>query len=538
MPALALTDFCNLHGIPEFCRSAKQYGIKPILGMESVTAERSLVDGGITYGLTLLAMNEEGWQNLMQLSSLAFLKSFYGTPTIDKELLRKHNAGLICLSGFAGGEIGRSLINDLTGGYEKAKAVAQWYLDIFGDRYYLELRNHGIEAQDTLVWQTIDIGWELNIPTVATHDIHYLNREDCKLHDLLLCIKNGKTVFDEDRPRMESDQHFFCLPKVWGKFRKWRREWYAAENRTVEIADRIDPDIFSTFYSKKHHSVFPLPPSKSADEWLRELCLAGFEKRYANSPFADEAKQRLEWELTVIQKIGQANYFLIAGDIVRYSKEQKIFHAARGSANGSLVCYVLGISHVCPLEFGLLFERFSCWNQNESPNIDIDFEQDRRVEIIAYAAEKYGKDCIVSLGTISTFGLKSVIKDIGRALDRPIQFVDDVVKLIPSTLGMTVDKALEESAELQKLHDTYSQARLLIDYARKIEGLPRNACIHPCGFAIADVPLVDFVPLQKGYHDVATQWNGNDIEDVGVLRLDFLGLRTLTMGIKESGVRS
>jgi|GEM_PF-2148888 len=492
MPALALTDYCNLHGIPEFCRSARQYGIKPILGIESVVAG---------YGLTLLAMNEEGWRNLIQLSSFAFLNDTSGMPTIDKELLRKHHAGLICLSGFAGGEIGRLLTDDPTSGYENAKTASQWYQDAFGDRYYLELRNHGIKAQETLFEQTVGIGRELGIETVATNDIHYLDQVDWNIHDILLCIKNVKKVSDEDRPKMGSDQHFFRNEAE--MFTAFSGQ-DAAVHRTVEIADRIEPDIFEKFYSKRHHPVFPLPPAKSADELLRELCVAGFEKRYTNSLLANKAKQRLESELAVIQKFGQANYFLIIGDIARFAEEQGIYYTARGSSPGSLVCHVLGISPVCPLEFGLLFERF--FDENRMPDIDIDFDHDRRGEIIDYVMEKYGKDNIVPLGTIGTFGLKMAIKDIGRAFDKPIPFIDDVVELIPCVLKPTLGRALEESAELNHRYKNEPQVKELLNFANELLLSPRSTGVHPCGFVIADVPLVDYVPLRKDHHDtVATQ---------------------------------
>jgi len=390
IPALALTDFCNLYGIPEFCRVAKKYGIKPIPGIEAVVAG---------YGLTLLAMNEEGWQNLIRLSSLAFLEGSHDTPTLDmdKELLHKHNAGLICLSGFAGGEVGRLLTDDPVGGYEKAKASAQWYRDVFDDRYYLELRNHGIASQKTLFDHTIAIGKALGILTVATNDIHYLYQSDWHIHDILLCLKNDKTVFDEDRPKMGSELHYFrSTDEMVAAF----SEHQEAVRRTVEVAERIEPDIFTKFYSKKHHPVFPLPPSKSANELLRELCLNGLVERYADSPHVDEAKQRLEMELAVIQTIDQANYFLIVGDIVRFAKEQGIYYNARGSASGSLVIYLLGASHLCPLEFSLLFERFLARNDTSLPDVDFDFDLERRREVIDYITEKYGKNSIAGIRTI------------------------------------------------------------------------------------------------------------------------------------------
>jgi len=534
MPALALTDLCNLHGVPEFCRSAAQFGIKPILGMEAI-----VVSSGQAYGLTLLAMNEEGWRNLIQLSTLAFCQRKRKLPAIYKELLCKHNAGLVCLSGFAGGEVGSILIK-----YPNwAKAVAQWYQDTFGDRFYLELRNHGIKSQETLVEQTVDIGRALGIETVATNDIHYLDQEDWKLHDMLLCIKYGKMVSDEDRPKMGSEQHYFrSAEEMVAAF----SEQLGAVHRTVEIAERIEPDIFSTCYSKKHHPVFRLQPFKSADELLRELCFNGLVVRYADSPLADKAKQRLETELTVIQKMGQANYFLIVGDIARFAESQGIYHTARGSAVGSMICYVLGISHECPLEFGLLFERFLDEQQPTLPDIDMDFDEERRGEIIDYVMGKYGDVNIVRIGTISTFGLRGAIKEIGKTLDMPIPFVDDVLKLFPMLPEKTVERALAENTELNSRYENEPQVKELLDFATKIHPCHKKAGVHACGFAIANVPLQNFAPLQKNNHDnatvpllnfeslltndhnVATQWQGGEIESAGVLRLDFLGLRALT----------
>ena len=518
MSALALTDYCNLYGTPEFCRAAKNHNIKPILGIEAIVAG---------YGLTLLAMNEEGWQNLMRLSSFALLESSHDTPTIDKELLDEYNAGLICLSGFAGGEVGRLLADDPTDGYEKAKVAARWYRDTFGDRYYLELRNHGIENQKTLFNHTVALGNELGILTVATNDIHYLDQGDWKARDILLCLKHEKTVFDKDRPKMESKQHYFHdADEMYAAF----SEHEEACHRTVEIAERIEPDIFEKFYAKKYHPVFPLPPSKSADDLLRELCLDGLAKRYADSPFADEAKQRLETELTVIQKIGQANYFLIVGDIARFANKQGIYHTARGSAVGALICYVLGISHECPLEFGLLFERFLDENRIVSPDIDIDFEFERRKEIMDYVAKKYGKSNITGISTYDSFNAKSLIVEVGKALAIPYKKMESIIPLISEfSYRSTVAGVLQDSGELQKHYDNDTQIKGLLDLAQKFTRRPSKVGIHAVGIVIANVPLIDCMPLQKIEHTITTQWQPVDIERISGLKLDFLGHRTLTM---------
>ena len=514
MPALALTDLCNLYGIPKFYRAATNCGIKPILGMETV------VTG---YGLTLLAMNKAGWQNLIRLSSLAFLESPHNTPTIDKELLHKHNAGLICLSGFAGGEVGRLLNDDSASGYEKAKVAARWYRDTFGDRYYLELRNHGIEAQTTLYRQTVDIGLELGIETVATNDIHYLYQKDWKIHDILLCIKNGKMVSDDDQPIMGSELHYFrSEADMFAAFGEHRE----AARRTVEIAERIDPDIFSQFYSKKHNPIFSLPPSKSADDLLRELCLDRLTKRYAGSPLADEAKRRLELELTEIQTINQANYFLIASDIVRFAKGQGIYYTARGSAVGSLVCYALDISHVCPLEFGLLFERFLNETRMTPPDIIIDIEAERRGEIIDYIKEKYGNRNVAQAVLFDKITPCDAIWKVARVLDMPIHGVQYVANGFYDTFSHEAIKGFCEGNEydiegketLYSCYQSKSELAELLDYAKYIEGLP-------CGFTkrefrysigqpliVSDTLLSEIVPLQR--IDLSTdpvlQWEEGD----------------------------
>ena len=536
MPALALTDFCNLHGIPEFCRSAKECGIKPIPGIEIAVAEKSRFDSGIFYGVTLLAMNEEGWRNLMLLSSLAFLEGLHKKPTIDKELLRKHHAGLICLSGFAIGEIGHILTDDPNGGYEKAKTVAQWYHDIFGDRYYLELRNRGIKAQETLFEQTANIGNELSIPTVVANDIHYLNQADAKAHDILLCIKNEKVLSDENRPKMESDQQYFrTAAEMYAAFPQQE----AAVERTLEIANRVDPDIFSNFYSKRCHPVFPLPPSKSPDELLHELCVAGLEKRYADTTLAEEAEQRLESELAVIKKLGHANYFLLVADIVRFAEERRIYYTSRGSAVGSLVGYVLGFSHVCPLEFGLLLERFLDEYHTIQPDIDLDIEMERRKEILDYIAEKYGKNNVARVAGFGRFGVTNAVKKVGRVMEVPLEKIDLIVDSIPLRPMVTLSKALNENKQLRDLDENDLEAKELFDCVKQIEGVMQSARTHACAIAIADKPLIEYIPQQKiddanfsGWYQSSienvTQWDMCHTENVGVLKMDFLGLRTLS----------
>ena len=533
MPALALTDYCNLYGIPEFCRAARDHGIKPILGAEVAVAGKSRHEKGNVHALTLLAANEEGWRNLMQLSSLGFLEGFHDRPAIDKELLQKYNAGIICLSGFRWGEIG-CLLSDGENGCEKAKTVADWYRETFGDRYYLELRNHGVERQRTLFDQTVAIGKELGIPTVATNDIHYLDRADWKVHDLLLCIKNGSVVSDENRPKMDGSTHYFrTVEEMYAAFPNNRD----AVERTLEMARRIEPEIFMNFYNGRHHPGFSLPNSRTADDHLRERCLAGLKKRYGNSPLADDAGRRLNSELAVIRKLCCANHFLIVWDVVRFAEENGILYTARGNAVGSLVCYALGISNACPLEDDLPFERFPDESHNVLPDIGMDFAHDRREEIINYVKEKYGKDCVAKIGEFPILSTKAAIPKAGRGLGRELSLIKSVQALVPHAYvasNMNVNKALEENKELFNRYENEPDVRELLDFASQIEGRSYQAEPHACALAIADGPLAEYVPLQTLPPDkhIVTQWDRHDIEAVGVLTLDFPGLRPLSVYAK------
>ena len=536
MPALALTDHGNMYGALEFYQKALDAGIKPIIGYEAYVAPGSRFEKSDKkmYHLTLLAMNEQGYKNLLKLSSIAFLEGFYYKPRIDRELLRKYHEGLVCLSGCLSGEVARILKEGRGSAesYEKAKSVALWYKELFGDRYYMELQNHGLYDQQIPLEKELQLAKELGIPTVATNDVHYVLHEDWEAQDLALCINTGKLRTDSGRMRMDSQEFYLksgqemldAIPQdpdaVW---------------RTLEIANRCELNLE---LGKRFFPIFTPPDGLSSDEYLRKLCLEGLKRRYANNPkrlvdgeLSEEVMARLNRELGVISKLGFPNYFLIVWDFVREAEARGIHRTARGSGVGALVCYALNLSHVCPLEFDLLFERFLDENRLEAPDIDIDFEQSRRGEIIDYVKEHYGSEKVAQLGVFGTMAAKLAIRDCGRALGLPLQTVNDVAKLVPNAPKMTLKKAFDQSPELVKMYEEIPDVRELIDYARKTEGLARNAGTHACGVIIAQRDLTEFVPVQKlaGKTDVVTQWQGAEVEKAGLLKMDFLGLRNLTI---------
>ena len=536
MPALALTDHGNMYGSLEFYQKALDAGIKPIIGYEAYVAPGSRFEKGdkTMYHLTLLAMNEQGYKNLLKLSSIAFLEGFYYKPRIDRELLRKYNDGLVCLSGCLSGEVARTLKEGRGSAesYEKAKRVALWYKELFGDRYYMELQNHGLYDQQIPLEKELQLAKELGIPTVATNDVHYVLHEDSDAQDLALCINTGKMRTDANRMRMDSSEFYLksgqemldAIPQdpdaVW---------------RTLDIANRCELNLE---LGKRFFPIFTPPDGLSSDEYLRKLCIEGLKRRYANNPkrlidgeLSDEVMARLNRELGVISKLGFPNYFLIVWDFVREAEARGIHRTARGSGVGALVCYALNLSHVCPLEFDLLFERFLDENRLEAPDIDIDFEQSRRGEIIDYVKEHYGSEKVAQLGVFGTMAAKLAIRDCGRALGIPLSLVSDVAKLVPNAPKMTLKKAFEQSPELVKMYEENPDVHELVDYARKTEGLARNAGTHACGVIIAQRDLTEFVPVQMltGKTDVVTQWQGAEVEKAGLLKMDFLGLRNLTI---------
>ena len=473
-----------------------------------------------------------GFQNLIKLSSAAFLEGFYFKPRIDKELLETHNEGLICLSGCISSELNRLLLAGGEPNLEKAGEVAGWFRRVFGERYYIEIQNNGLELQKIALEAAADLARRMGVPLVATSDVHYVRREDAESQDILLCVNTGKFRTDLNRMRMETNEFYLRSPEEMYAAFAGREE---AVRRSQEIADAVDIDIE---LGKRHFPVYTPPDGEKSEDLLRRLCIAGLQERYAARPdryqdgrFSDEVTARLERELGVIDKLGFANYFLIVWDFVRFARSQNIPATARGSGVGSLVSYALHLSHVCPLDFDLLFERFLDESRREAPDIDIDFCQQRRGEVIQYVKEKYGVANVAQIGTFGTMAARAVIRDVGRALGLPIPRVDSVVALVPDELGITLEKALAKSDQLRKVYDGDSEVRELLNLARQIEGLARNVGTHAAAVVIADRPLTDYVPLQhvQNKEEIITQWAMGDVERAGLLKMDFLGLRNLTI---------
>ncbi len=540
MNALALTDHGNLYGALDFYRKAKEAEINPILGYEAYIAPGSRFERDTgsrkesSYHLTLLAKDRTGFKNLIQLASAAFLEGFYFKPRIDKELLEAHSEGLICLSGCVSSEFNRTLLRGQTREENLAEAseIAAWFQRVFGERYFIEIQNNGVEIQRLAMESAVEVAQKIGIPLVATSDAHYVDREDAEAQDVLLCINTGKFRTDANRMRMEGSEFYLRGP---GEMYEAFPGFEDAVRRSQEIADSVEIELD---LNQRHFPKFSLPPEKKSHDYLRELCLEGLKDRYRDLPeywengeLSAQVMERLDRELGVIHKLGFDNYFLIVWDFVRYAREGGIHATARGSGVGSLVCYALYLSHVCPLNYDLLFERFLDENRLEAPDIDIDFDKERRGEVIQYVKDKYGEANVAQIGTFGTLAARAAIRDVGRALGMPIFRVDSVVAMVPDQLGITLNKALDTSQELRQAYDSDHEIRELLDLARKIEGLARNVGTHAAAVVIADRPLTEYVPLGRvqGKEDIITQWAMGDVEAAGLLKMDFLGLRNLTI---------
>jgi len=538
MNALALTDHGNLYGALEFYSKAKDAGINPILGYEAYIAPESRFKkeaGGMkeaAYHLTLLAKNVTGFKNLMKLASHAFLEGFYYKPRIDKELLAAHSEGLICLSGCVGGEFSQTILKGGEPNLEEAMKTAAWFAKTFGDRYFIEIQNNGLEIQQLAMQGAVEIAKRMGLPLVATSDAHYVNREDAEAQDVLLCINTGKFRTDTNRMKMEGSEFFL---RSAAEMHEYFQGYEEALGQSQKIADSVDIQLD---LGKRHFPTFTVPDAKAPADYLRELCLAGLKERYSDVPemysdgvLAQVVMDRLERELHVINTLGFANYFLIVWDFVNFAKENDIPATARGSGVGALVSFALYLSHVCPLKYDLLFERFLDINRKEAPDIDIDFCKDRRGLVINYVKQKYGDTNVAQIGTFGTLAARAAIRDVGRALGWPLFRVDQVVAMVPEELGIELEEAIEKSAELKKAYDNDAEVRELMDLAMKIEGLARNVGTHAAAVVIADKPLLEYVPLQRvtGKEEVITQWSMGDVERAGLLKMDFLGLRNLTI---------
>ncbi|MFC2043600.1 DNA polymerase III subunit alpha [Chloroflexota bacterium] len=527
MGSLALTDHGVLYGAIQFYLQAKEAGIKPIIGSEVYTTRNSHLSRNTgeknTYHLILLVKNQTGYRNLIQLITKAHLEGFYYKPRIDKELLEQYHQGLVALSGCIAGEI-PSLV--LQGRVDEAKEAARWYKQIFFSDFYLEIQRHPIPELEQINRGLIAMGAELDIPLVATNDVHYINREDASIHDLLLCIGTNTSIHDEKRLKMAGD--FFYLKKP-----QEMVELYQDIPQAIENSERIaEMCNLKLEFGRLHLPEVELPQGKTADQFLTDLCYQGLPRFYPES--APEIRERLNYELDVIGKTRFANYFLVVWDIISFVKKEKILFGVRGSAAASLILHCLGITEVDPIGNRLIFERFLNVERRELPDIDLDFEDDRRDEVIAYVTKKYGQDHVAQIITFGTLGARAALRDVGRALGMAYGDVDRVVRLVPFRLGMTLDRALAENGELKNIYDQDSIIRNLVNSAKKVEGLARHASTHAAGVVISREPLTQYVPLQRasradGEAATMTQFTMEDIAQVGLLKMDFLGLANLTI---------
>lgn len=546
MDSIAITDHGVMYGCVEFYKQAKAAGIKPILGCEVYVAAKSMKikqpdKENSTHHLVLLVKNEKGYENLMKIVSKASIEGFYYKPRIDHEYLKSHSEGLIALSACLAGEVQQNILKNKI---DKAKDVALLYKDIFKEGFYLEIQNHGMEEQKKVNEVNIKLSNELNIPLVATNDVHYINKKDSKSHDILMCIQTGKTVEDKNRRRYPSDQ--FYLKSADEMYNMFSYVPEALEN-TVKIAKECNYDY--KFHESKLPS-FPLPDGREPYEYLKEHCYLGLIERYeefknlrgskydedkikevsSNSEKAKEYVDRLEYELGIIKQMGYVDYFLIVWDFIRFAREKGIpTGPGRGSAAGSIVAYTLGITKIDPIKYSLIFERFLNPERVSMPDIDSDFCYERRQEVIDYVVEKYGKDNVSQIITFGTMAPRACIKDVGRAMSYSYAEVDRITKMIPTMIGITIDKALEMNPELKKIYDSEDRVKNLIDISKDLEGLPRHSSTHAAGVVIASRPLVDYVPLQKNDEMIVTQFGMTTLEELGLLKMDFLGLRTLTV---------
>ena len=524
MSAVAITDHGVMFGAVDFYLKAKENSIKPIIGCEVYTAPNSRKDKryGIDnkYGhLVLLAKNNTGYINLMKICSVGFTQGYYYKPRVDFEVLEKYSEGIIALSACLFGNINSAL---LAGDVSTAEQYALHYKKIYGGDFYLEIQNHGLDDEKRLIPMVADLSKRLNIKLVATNDVHYVNKEDASFHDVLLCIQTGKKIDDTDRLRFSNDEFYF---KTQEEMKKLFPDFPEAVKNTDEVAQKCNVNIdFDKIYLPK----LKLPGNMSSDKYLRTLCENALPERYEN--ITDEIKQRLEKELDTIISMGFADYFLIVRDYVEYAKKSGIsVGPGRGSAAGSIVSYLLKITDIDPIKYGLLFERFLNPERVSMPDIDIDFCYVRRDEVIEYMVKKYGKDYVAQIAAFDTMLARGAIRDVGRVLDLPIPFVDKIAKLIPHTIGMTIDTALSESGELKKLYETDNRAKRLIDTAKQIEGLPKNVSRHAAGLIVTDKKLYNFVPLMDGDIAYMSQYHMKVLEKIGVVKMDFLGLRNLTI---------
>ena len=527
MRSLAITDHGSLYGAVEFYLQAREREVKPIIGSEFYVAggsrfSRTAADKE-PYHLVLLAKNKTGYQNLLKLSSKSHIEGFYYKPRVDRELLMQHSSGLVALSGCLRGEIAR-LVAD--GREKEARKSAEWYGDLFGADYYLEIQRHPIPEMERINNGLLAVSRELNLPLVATNDVHYIDRQDARWQDLLLCIQTNSSVKDERRLKMSADSFYLKSPEEMA-------ELFNDVPEALSNTERIAQDCnLELEFGQLHLPEVELPADKTGDAYLTELCRDGLTQRYGGAPPTD-VRERLEYELEVVRQTSFAHYFLVVWDIVFFSRKRNISCGVRGSAAASIILYCLGVTDVDPLKHKLVFERFLNVERKEMPDIDLDFQDDRRDEIISYVAQKYGHDRVAQIITFGTLGAKAALRDVGRALGMPYSQVDQVARLIPFGVGITLQKALDETEEFRRIYGNDPIVHELVDSAMKLEGISRHASTHAAGVVISKEPLMEYVPLQQVSRGEAkgmamTQFGMGDIAKVGLLKLDLLGLINLT----------
>ena len=526
MDSVAITDHGVMYGAVRFYKEAKAQGIHPVIGCEVYLApgmrqERAEVDGTRYYHLILLAENETGYRNLVELISLANIEGYYYKPRIDKELLRQYHEGVIALSACVAGEIPQAI---LRGNNERAEALVAEYVEIFGqDNFFLEIQDHGLPEEKTVNRALREFAKKYDIGLVATNDVHYVHADDSEFHDILLCVQTGRTINDPDRMRFSGPDYYL---KSEEEMAALFADYPEALENTAKIAARCQVDFT---FGELQLPFYPLPEHfKSDDAYLRALCEERISSRYAD--VTDEIRTRLDYELDVIHGMGYASYFLIVWDFIVYARGHGVeVGPGRGSAAGSIVAYLLGITNIDPLRYALLFERFLNPERVSMPDIDIDFDDINRGRVISYVKERYGEDHVAQIATFGTMGAKGAIRDVGRVLEMSFSEVSAITKLVPAELNITLDRALKESSDFRRLYDEDESVRRVIDLARRIEGLPRNISIHAAGVVIAKEPLASQVPVWVSEGTLVTEFDKDDVEALGLLKMDFLGLRTLTI---------
>ena len=526
MKAMAITDHGVMYGVIDFYKACKKEGIKPIIGCEVYVAPRSRFDkeGNLDkeYNhLILLAKNNVGYKNLSKLVSIGFTEGYYYKPRIDLEVLEKYHEGLIALSACLAGSINQAI---LANNMEKAEEIANWFKNVFKEDYYLELQNNGIKEQVLINQKLVEISKKLNIPIVATNDAHYLKREDAYNHEVLLCIQTGKKITDEDRMRFDTDELYIKSPEEMSDYFSNLPD--AIEN-TIKIADKCNVEF------EFGHTILPnydVPEEfETHYDYLRKLCVEGIKNRYGEEP-SKEILDRMEFELSVIQRMGYVDYFLIVWDFIHYAKTHNIpVGPGRGSGAGSIVAYAIEITDIDPIKYSLLFERFLNPERISMPDFDVDFADDKRQDVIDYVSRKYGHDHVSQIITFGTMSARMVIRDVGRVLDYPYAQTDKLAKMIPNELHITIKKALEQNKELRTLYDTDDTIHKILDISMGLEGMPRQASTHACGVVITKEPVETYVPLYVRDGSISTQFIMTTLEELGLLKMDFLGLRTLTV---------